>query len=884
MTDPVHRFTLDLRACTPEFAARVGGKARGLHFLIEQGLPVPEGFVVLTDAYRECIAAAGIEQKIAELAARPSTPGECEAASQTIRALFNDQVMVTAVWDHIASAYHALDARKCAVAVRSSATAEDLADASFAGQQDTYLHIRGAAEVCRHVLRCWASLYTAQAIGYRARLKVPQLGLAMAVVVQRMVAAEAAGVMMTLDPTNGDAATIYLESALGLGEGVVRGDVECDRFWVDKPSGAISRREVSRKLRMHRFDSARNRVGLMDVAAANQDSASLVDAEVLALARFARQAEQAFGAAVDMEWAVGPGKTGSRDIFLLQSRPETVWAGATGGRRPSATVAALAGGRPDAWDTLHGSSDPHEHWSTSNFGEAIPGVSTPLSWSIWGPALESAMRGSVYAIGGFNGMERELPKSRDAWFARSFFGRPALNVQYLATVGDRMPGTTGQAVVRDLLGRVPSGMSFTHTMRRYPIIAWRLPYTFFTVPGRVWRAAADTTRFWQTTVDTVPSMEHAAVVALLNATVRRFRAAVTLQATLLLGSISPLYDAIAGLVKRTGVGDTGSLSGFGGAEIDVVSDLFRAAHGRCSIDEVVRRHGFHGPLEGELSSTVWREDPAPLMKLLHDYAARDAADDPRLHSERRRTQAQAVQHQMLAALPLPLRPLARLLLKLAAERIPMRGIPKRSFLQLFDVLRVCARRLGVLLVSQGKLAQPDDVFYLTVEELCGDLPDNVPELIALRRTRRAAYQRMSIPADWQGVPPALPAQSAQAFGNSEVRGIGVSPGVIEGRARVLLEPDFSQVQSGEILVTPTTDPSWSSVMFISIGLVVDIGGALSHAAIVARELGIPCVVNTKTGSQVLCTGDLIRVDGSAGSIDIIERAAPIAASRQIRTG
>jgi pyruvate,water dikinase len=610
----------------------------------------------------------------------------------------------------------------------------------------------------------------------------------------------------------------------------------------------------------------------VDVPMADQSGPSLLPPEVTALARFALQAERAFGSAMDMEWGVGPGKAGAREILLLQARPETVWAAAARNRRASASVSPLEWSSSDVWDNLHSQSEPGEHWSTSNFGEAIPGVSTPLSWSIWGPALESAMRGSVHAIGAFAAAEKELPVSRDQWYARSFFGRPALNVQYLATVGDRMPGTTGQAVVRDLLGRVPDCMTFKHTMRRYPIIAWRLPYTFFTIPGRVRRAATETTCYWQTSIAGVATMEQAAVVDLMGATIVRFRTAVTLQATLLLGSISPLYDALAGLVKKSGVGDTASLSGFGGAEIEVVSDLFRAAHGRLSIDDVVRRHGFHGPMEGELSSAVWREDPAPLNKLLRDYALRAEADDPRLHSERRRAAAKAVQRQMLAAMPLAARPLVWLLLKLAAKRIPMRGIPKRSFLQLFDVLRVCARRLGELLVMQGKLVEPDDVFYLTMEELSGELPGNARQLVALRRARRADYLATAVPADWQGIPRPVKVQAPAARGNSSVRGIGVSPGVIEGRARVLLQPDFGEVQAGEILVTPTTDPSWSSVMFISVGLVVDIGGALSHAAIVARELGIPCVVNTKNGSQILRTGDLLRVDGNQGTIEVLERA------------
>jgi pyruvate,water dikinase len=622
----------------------------------------------------------------------------------------------------------------------------------------------------------------------------------------------------------------------------------------------------------------------MDVLQAEQAEPSISVDEVLALADIARKVEKVFGSAVDMEWAVGLNSERQRTIYLLQARPETVWASkprnilGSSKAEPSSELGSL-----DEWDNLHSFSEPHLHWSTSNFGEAIPGVSTPLSWSIWGAALESAMRGSVYAIGAFDANEKLLPKSSNEWFARSFFGRPAMNVKYLAMVGDRMPGTTGQAVVRDLLGEVPEDMQFRHTMRRYPSIAWRLPWTFFTTPGKVRRVAAETNEFWLANTTSVKSADHAAAIKMMVDTVGKFRDAVTLQATLLLGSISPLYDAIAGLVKKTGIGDTAALSGFGGAEMDVIGDIFRAAHGDLRIEDVVRRHGFHGPMEGELSSIVWREDASPLRKLLADYAVRDDSADPHRQAEKRRKDAIQTESKLLAALPFHQRPVVRLLLRLAAKRIPMRGIPKRSFLQLFDVLRVCARRIGELLAAEGKLDRPDDVFYLTIEELCVKWPDNAPDLIVKRRRRRATYTEVSVPTQWQGMPQAIHQNASDRRDESFIKGIGVSPGIIEGRARVLLSPDFAEVTAGEILVTPTTDPSWSSVMFISAGLVVDIGGALSHAAIVARELGLPCVVNTKNGSQVVRSGDLLRVDGAKGLVEIIERREPITTKGELAT-
>jgi pyruvate,water dikinase len=851
-------FTVPLQNCDASVAARVGGKARGLHFLLHQNLPVPEGFAVTTDAYLASVA--GLEAQITAIAAAAKTPTECQAASEQIRALFHANIMVPEAVSDITAAYLALG--EGPVAVRSSATAEDTAEASFAGQQDTYLHITGADAVLRHVVSCWASLFTAQAIGYRARFNIPLGGLAMAVVVQRMVAAEAAGVMMSLDPMNGAADTIYIESALGFGEGVVRGDVGCDRYWVAKDTLALTKQEINSKQTAHKFDAAENEVRIVAVAEADQNASALLPEEVTKLAAMARQAETAFGAPVDMEWAVGLSAAGTRTVFLLQARPETVWAA----KRQAPVV--------DDWDNLHRASAPEIYWSTSNFGEAVPGVATPLSWSFWGPALETAMRGGVYAIGGFDATEKALPANREDWFAGAFFGRPAMNIRFLATVGDRMPGTSGRAVVRDLMGNVPEDMAFSPTKKRYASIAWRLPYAFITLPRQVAEAAAAANAYWAENVRAVPAMDQAETLQVMRQTVQKFRDTLVLQTTLLMGSISPLYDALAGLVKKTGIGDTGALSGFGGAEMDVVGDIFSAARGGIGLDEVVRRHGFHGPLEGELSSVVWREDPSPLAALLAGYAARGDEADPQLAVEDRRKQAAAVAQALLAALPAWQRLAVRMLLGLAAKRIPMRGIPKRSFLQYFDVLRVCARRLGTLLAAEGKLDSPDDIFYLTDDELFGRWPEDAKALVLKRRKRRAEYMKLGVPTEWQGMPEPIRAKYEGTGTEVVLTGIGVSPGIVEGRARVLLSPDFAQVEPGEILVSPTTDPSWSSVMFISAGLVVDIGGALSHAAIVARELGLPCVVNTRHGSQVLQTGDVLRVDGVAGTVEILERASP----------
>jgi phosphoenolpyruvate synthase/pyruvate phosphate dikinase len=293
-----------LEECDAGSGPLVGGKALGLGHLVRQGLRVPPGFAVTTAAYREALADGG----------RPVAVGQRLAGE-------------------LAAAYRRLGGDgEAPVAVRSSATAEDTAEASFAGEHDTFLWVRGAAAVAEHVARCWASLFTSRAVAYRARLGIPDDELAMGVVVQAMVPAEAAGVLLTLDPLNGDPSQVTIEAAYGLGTAVVEGEVTPDRFAVDKVTMELRSRTVGEKAFADRFDPAAGRVVRQEVPAGLRARPCLEDAEVLELAGLGKRIEQALGAPQDVEWAAGPGPDG-RQLWLLQARPETVWS-----RRPRQAV------------------------------------------------------------------------------------------------------------------------------------------------------------------------------------------------------------------------------------------------------------------------------------------------------------------------------------------------------------------------------------------------------------------------------------------------------------------------------------------------------------------------------------------------------------------
>lgn len=309
-----------LRAVGAADRAVAGGKAASLGELHRAGLPVPPGFVVTVPAFRQAMQAAdpgGATE--AALAARPEGHEAIERTTAAIRARIVAAPLPADVTAAITAAYAGLGA-DVPVAVRSSAVGEDAAEASFAGLQDTYLWVRGAAAVLDHVRRCWASLYNTEAVSYRLRQHMPEHDVAMAVVVQRMVDPRSAGVMFTCSPTTGDRSVIAIEGSWGLGSVLVGGEVTPDSFVVSKVTGEIVRRTVSEKVRLHRMAAGGCGTTAADVAADLRMRPCLTDEEIKALARLGALVERHYETPQDIEWAV----TGE-EILLLQSRAETVW-------------------------------------------------------------------------------------------------------------------------------------------------------------------------------------------------------------------------------------------------------------------------------------------------------------------------------------------------------------------------------------------------------------------------------------------------------------------------------------------------------------------------------------------------------------------------------
>jgi pyruvate, water dikinase len=346
---------------SPADASVLGGKNASLGTLFGAGLPVPPGFAVSADCYRKALADGGLTGQLDALIAAvdPRVPASVTAAGERARALIGSLVMS----GDLAGAIRAAYARLCGqcgdgdlpVAVRSSATCEDQPDASFAGEHDTYLWVRGGDSVVTHVLRCWASLFTDRGIAYRIERGYGRASAAMSVGVQQMVRPRAAGVAFTLNPTNGDRSQIAIDASWGFGEAVVGGEVTPDNFLVDKVMGSITRRTISAKTLEYRLVDS-DTVIAMPVDAERQCVPCLTDDEILAVARLARRAEKHYRCPQDVEWAL----EAAGDVLLLQSRPETVWSRRT---RPAANCTAdpITSMVQTLLNPSHGTPEGHGH-------------------------------------------------------------------------------------------------------------------------------------------------------------------------------------------------------------------------------------------------------------------------------------------------------------------------------------------------------------------------------------------------------------------------------------------------------------------------------------------------------------------------------------------
>jgi phosphohistidine swiveling domain-containing protein len=536
---------------------------------------------------------------------------------------------------------------------------------------------------------------------------------------------------------------------------------------------------------------------------------------------------------------------------------------------------------------VHNRSGAQTAWSRVNFSEAIQGVQTPLSWTFWQFAMETAVRRGFGALGVLTHAEVPPPASPDDRISAAFYGLPAGNLKTFHRIGQRMPGTDGDTVVQQMFGEPPGVVGVTESVTsrlraklRYPMILAGTVSSAYWHRKRI-RPTREGIRAWwrQSTVDSPPTTI-AAAQRLLREAAENFVRIGTMHTTLSL--VGQALGEQVGLLAETGFGNRERaaelMTGYGRVdETEVIADLWNLANGKLAMTKFLARHGYHGPNEGNLPSRVWREDPTPLWLLANRYRCREAVHPDQLWQRQLQVRRKAEQ-EILANLNAVNKIRARLVLRLAAEYIPIREVGKAGFLHCVDAARCAARIIGNNLAAAGQLSNPEDVFFLTYDELVSDAPtlpaETLRALVVARKADHDYFQNLDVPDRWVGNP--VPMESAPPVVEDrrvvgELTGIGVCGGEVTGTARVVFDPDHADLDEGDILVCPTTDPSWTPLFMLAEALVIDTGGVMSHGAIVARELGVTCVINSKHGTRDIPDGARITVDGASGRVIIHER-------------
>ncbi len=870
-TDKADVLVLGLREAGDNRLSLVGGKAFNLGKIIAAGLPAPLGFCVTTMAFDLFLASCPRRSDSIRLLAQCSGDelGRIGDLSREIRSCLEEVHVPEVVKDAALSAWRELGEEK-SFAVRSSATVEDAAGMSFAGQFESILKVRGADALLDAIKTCWLSIFSKRALVYLARQRTPPEKVKMAVLVQEMIEAEHAGVVFTADPLTGATDRFVVECVSGLGEGLVQGTVQPERMVVDKRTGR---------------------------ALASPENELLSSASLKKLCDLTRRTENLFGSPQDIEWAQRDG-----EMFLLQSRPITT-------KAPART-----------WED-------RQVWTNLNTGEVVPDVLTPMTWCmmrtllgvvsyVFRPAGADMTRAPIAGLVAgrlyFNA-NTVLAALKPFSFLLDYF-RVKGSPDFFQALG----GISMEAYRRGPLAIGPEDLPDLGFRWPKYILSWpRLFYDVITHSSRrggcAWLA-----RFKKQTDEldrldlmamSRPELTRLCVQAIGEAFIKTDVFYFLTQGAVLPvflkacgdwlgepGLALRLFAALGGMpVAEAGLAlwrlallahaDRGTEAAVGSEDNwpEVHARLCRTEHGRkflAAWDVFLAEHGHHCRGEFELSNARWRETPDYILRLVRGYLRSMGQSDPLENQRRLAEERERLTVQCRARLKNPIkRWIFSHSLRRAQQLTVFREQLKNLGIRRFAFVRRLLLVLGQRLHEQGSLSCRDDIFFLEVSELepvaTGGASFDWRGRIELRRREYERNLKLSPPQIVNGR--FDPDAGGRPVANADAKlleGIAVSPGMVTGPARVILRTDdHEQVLPGEILIAPFTDPAWSPYFITAAGLVMEQGGILSHGSIVAREYGLPAVTNVASATRVIRTGDLVQVDGMRGCVSVLRRLA-----------
>ncbi|WP_417629156.1 rifamycin-inactivating phosphotransferase [Nonomuraea insulae] len=863
----IEQYVLGLLEIDETRAAVAGGKGAHLGGLSRiEGVRVPAGFCVTTDAFRRIVAEApSIGDRLDQLSRL--NPDDREAI-RTLSAAIRRSIEEVAVPGDVAAAITRALAQlgeQTACAVRSSATAEDLPTASFAGQQDTYLNVVGPASILQHVSRCWASLFTERAVTYRQRNGFDHRKVHMAVVVQQMVLPQAAGVLFTADPVTGNRKVATVDAGFGLGEALVSGLVNPDVFTV-RDGEVVAKAIAVKKRAIHPLPAGGTRE--VEIDPRRQEQPALTDAQVVRLVGLGRRIEAHFGRPQDIEWCLVD------DGFqIVQSRPITTLF----------PIPAI------------GDQENHVYLSVGH-QQMMTDPMKPLGLSFW----QLTAMAPMHEAGGrlFVDATRRLtsPASRAAFMDLMGKSEPLIR-DALETVLDRddfipsfpdagpggppvggasAPIETDPAIVTALIERSEASIAALRRDIRaksgpalfdFLLEAFQEHKRVLSDPLNIQAIMAGMEATWWLNDKLREWLEEKNAADTLTLSVPdNVTSEMGLALLDVADVIRPHPEVVAFL---QGVGDEGFL--------DELPELAGGTEARDAIKAYLDRYGMRCVGEIDITRPRWSERPTTLVPLILDNVRNFEPGAAGRRFEHGRQEAKKKEQDVLSRLrALPdgerkagetKRMIDRVRTFIGYREYPKYGIISRYFVYKQAVLEEAER-----LVRAGVLSEKEEIYYLTFQELHDVVRSNSVDhqLIQRRKDAFRSYQALTPPrvltSDGEVITGAYRRDDVPA---GALIGLPVSAGTVEGRARVILDMARADLEAGDILVTTYTDPSWSPLFVGITGLVTEVGGLMTHGAVIAREYGLPAVVSVEQATRLIRDGQRIRVHGTDGYVELL---------------
>ena len=858
-------YVLDLQHIDRTQVALVGGKGAHLGELSRiEGVRVPAGLCVTTDAFRRVMASpmdAHIE-RLSQL--EPNDREGICALSAQIRSVI-EQIRIPA---DLATAIASALEPNTAYAVRSSATAEDLPELSFAGQQDSYLNIVGAAAVLQHISRCWASLFTERAVTYRLRNRLDHHKVHMAVVVQQMVLPQAAGILFTADPLTGNRKIVSVEASFGLGEAVVAGLVTPDVYKV-RGAQIVAKAIATKPIAIHATPAGGTQQRTID--SQRQQQPALTEPQVLQLAQLGRRIEAHFGCPQDIEWCLTEG-----EFDVVQSRPIT-------------TLFPI----PAAADL-----ENHVYISVGH-QQMMTDAMKPLGLSVWQLMTQRPMAEAGGRL--FVDVTRMLAAPSSRANLMKLLGRsdPLIGdaLQNLLERGDFVPslpderapaviGSTPATIATDpaipamliasnqaslaALKRDIQGLSGVELFDFILASLQQLKRILFDPQSlQVIMAGMEATWWLNEQLQAWLGEKNAA-----DTLTQSVPNNVTSEMGLALLDVADVIRPYPGVIKFLQHVDNE----------DFLDELPKLAGGRAARDAIqgwLDKYGVRGVGEIDITRPRWSECPSLLVPMILGNLAACQSGAAKQRFEQGLREAHSKEQNLLERLrELPDGEHKAAEVKRMIERVRTfagyREYPKYGWVSHYFVYKQALLAEAERLVQARVLREKEDIFYLRFQELHEVVRTHQvdAQLIEQRKATFLSYRALTPPrvltSDGEAVTGAYRREGLPA---GSLAGLPVSTGTVEGRARVLLDPAQAKLEAGDILVTAYTDPSWTPLFVAVKGLVTEVGGLMTHGAVIAREYGLPAVVGVERATRLIKDGQRIRVHGTDGYVEILSSSS-----------